>query len=33
MTIREDIEHLVRKALTDAQSSELLPNVDVEIRS
>ncbi|MDA0770647.1 MAG: arginine--tRNA ligase [SAR202 cluster bacterium Casp-Chloro-G4] len=30
MTIREDIELLVRKALADAQKSELLPKVDVE---
>lgn len=30
MTIRDDIEHLVRNALADAQKSELLPAVEVE---
>ena len=30
MTIRDDIEHLVRNALADAQRSDLLPKVEVE---
>ncbi|MCI0790800.1 MAG: arginine--tRNA ligase [Chloroflexi bacterium] len=30
MTIRDDIEHLVRNALADAQRSDLLPKVEVD---
>lgn len=30
MTIRDDIEHIVRGALADAQKSELLPDVEVK---